>query len=122
MKDAAGAFCSGLCLCHCLLTPLFIAGGSLGTLGVLLASEWVHQVLLLPVALFALLSFPSAYRLHQRLLPGMFGLAGVIGLFSAVIVGGSFEVVLSVIGALMLVIAHLWNRHLSASLKAVNPA
>lgn len=114
--DALGVICSSLCLAHCLLLPLLlpllIATGALGTVGATLASEQAHLILLLPVALLAVLSFPSGYRLHGRLLPSILALLGLTGLVLALVLGETSETWLTSIGAAMLIIAHLRNRKL----------
>ena len=115
-KDTWGVICSGLCLIHCLATPLLIAGGSLGVLGILLTNEWVHQLMLVPVVLFSVLSFPSAYKKHRHHMPGLLAIIGVFGLILAVTYGHDFETVLTAIGASILMVAHGWNWHLTKKL------
>lgn len=112
-KDAWGVVCSGLCLLHCLAVPLLIAGGSLGVLGILLANEWVHQLMLLPVVLFSVLSFPSAYKKHRHHMPGLLAITGLSGLIFAVTYGHDFETVLTVIAVSILMFAHGWNWNLT---------
>jgi len=115
-KDSWGAICSGVCLMHCIATPLLIAGGSLGVVGVLASSEWVHQLVLVPVILFSVLSFPSAYKKHRHHMPGLLAIIGLFGLISAVTYGHDFETVLTIIGASLLIVAHGWNWRLSSEL------
>lgn len=112
-KDTWGIICSGLCLIHCLATPLLIAGGSLGVLGIVLSNEWLHQVMLVPVVLFSVFSFPPAYKKHRHYMPGLLAFLGVLSLTLAVIYGHNFEVVLTSIGASILMVAHAWNWHLT---------
>ncbi len=111
-KDSWGIFCSGLCLLHCLATPLLIASGSLGALAILISSEWVHQLLLLPVFLFAAFSFPVAYKQHRHHMPGLFAVVGLAGLLIAITYGHELEALLTVIAASVLIFAHVWNRRL----------
>jgi len=115
-KDAWGVFCSGLCLIHCLATPLLIAGGSLGVLGILISSEWVHQLMLIPVVLFSLLSFPAAYKKHRHYMPGLLAIIGLAGLFMAVSYGHDYETLLTVIAASILIVGHGWNWRLSSTI------
>jgi len=120
-KDAWGVFCSGLCLLHCIITPLLIAGGSIGVFVMMMLSEWVHQLLLLPVFLLAVFSFPASYKKHRHHLPGLLAVGGLAGLIIAVMYGHdfethAFEMVLTAIAASMLMLAHWWNRRLSLSL------
>ncbi len=114
-KDSWGIFCSGLCLIHCLATPLLIASGSLGVLAMLISSEWVHKLLLLPVFLFIVLSFPSAYKQHRHHMPGLLAVSSLLGLIIAITYGHEFEIVLTVIAASILMFAHWWNRRLCLS-------
>jgi urea transporter len=93
-----------------------VASGSLGVLGIMMSSEWVHQLLLLFVILFMMLSFPSAYKMHRQYTPSLFGLSGLVGLIIAMTLGHDFETVFTVIGSTLLMIAHLWNQRLSLSL------
>lgn len=120
-KDSWGVFCSGLCLIHCIATPLLIASGSLGALVMLISSEWVHKLLLLPVFLFAVFRFPVAYRQHRHHMPGLLAAGGMAGLIIAITyghgAGGHYvETLLTVIAASILMFAHWWNRRLRLSL------
>ena len=108
MKDMLGATCSGLCVAHCLLTPLLIVGG-MGALGDLLRSELVHQALLVPVVLLALLSFPVSARRHGAVHPAALGFTGV-GLLLAGQAFHRWEIPLTLVGGLLVVAAH-WSNH-----------
>ena len=112
IKDSFGVICSSLCLAHCLLLPMVLATGALGTAGALLASEQTHLMLLVPVVLLALMSFPASYRRHGSVLPSALALAGLTGLKLALLLGESTETLLPSIGAGLLIIAHLRNRKL----------
>ena len=112
LKDSFGVICSSLCLAHCLLLPMLLATGALGTAGALLASEQTHLMLLVPVVLLAVMSFPGGYRRHGSVLPSALGLAGLTGLVLALLLGEATETLLTSIGAGLLIIAHLKNRKL----------
>ncbi len=73
MKDKMAVFFSGLCLVHCVLTPLIIGVGVMGFVGDMLESEWVHIVMLFPVVALAVFSLPSAYRSHRTHWPMVLG-------------------------------------------------
>ncbi|HEY7884983.1 MAG TPA: MerC domain-containing protein [Cellvibrionaceae bacterium] len=110
MKDSMGMVCSGLCLGHCLLTPLLLALGSAGALGVAMHSEWVHWALMVPIIVLALLSFPGGYRVHRRVRPVLLGIAGALLLVLALFVQEAWEPVLSVLGGGLLISGHWINR------------
>jgi len=112
VRDTAGMFVSGLCLAHCLLTPVLLALGGFGVLGVLLEDRLVHLVLLLPVLLLALSSFPGACRHHRRPAVMVAGFSGLLLLMVALCLEGTWELLASVGGAGLLVTAHWVNRRL----------
>lgn len=112
-RDWAGALCSGLCLSHCLLTPLLLASGALGTLGAALASETIHWALLAPVLLLAVLSFPAGVKHHGLYLPAVIAGAGLLLLLTALMAGEALEAWLTVGGATMMAAAHGLNRRWS---------
>ncbi|MCH8492140.1 MAG: MerC domain-containing protein [Idiomarina sp.] len=108
-KDKIGMFLSGLCLGHCLLTPIamliFGSGAILGWF----ASEWVHVALYLPVVLLVAISIvPNCVHLKAyRLLT--LSLAGLLLMTISFGFHGAAEVVLSVGGASCVFAAHFIN-------------
>jgi hypothetical protein len=115
MKDIAGASCSGLCICHCLLTPLLLAFGFFGGSLLFLESEWIHRLLLIPVVILAFIAVLSIFKRQSDWLLLIFALFGV-GIMLAAIVyeerfGESFEQMATIVGGLLLVALHLINRH-----------
>ncbi len=108
--DWSGVFFSGLCLIHCIATPLLLASASLW-----IASEWVHVVffaILIPITVVA---SRRAYQSLQKRWVVYFLSAGVvvlgIGIFLGQVWGESVEVVLTLIGSVLLIAGHLGNRH-----------
>ncbi len=106
--DRAAILLSGLCLVHCLAGALFVAG-------LTLAGGWmshdVHAIglgLALPLAAVALW---RGYRLHQRAAILAAGAAGIAMMAVSVFVahGDEAELTLSVIGVIVLALAHFWN-------------
>lgn len=89
-----------------------LASGGLGGFGQLLEGGWFHAVLLVPVIALAWISFPVAFRIHGRRFPGVLACKGILSLSYAAYVGEAFETSLTLIGACLLVFAHLWNRRL----------
>lgn len=123
LADRLGICLSALCLVHCLLTPvlilllpslqLFEAHGS----GSHIFHESFHLALLLVLPIVAVLAFVPGFRRHgdKRVfawsLPGL-ALVGIVAFFFEDISWtGS---IVSVIGSLMLIRAHMINRKLCA--------
>jgi len=112
VKDLLGVFSSGLCLCHCLLTPLLLALGVLGGAGALLESEWLHGLLLVPMLMLAALSLPDGWRLHRNRWPLGFAVLGFLLLFVSFASEALLETLLAVSASLLVATAHLLNRQL----------
>lgn len=110
MKDAFAMACSGLCLCHCLLTPVLVAMGGLGMFAAALESEVIHQILLVPVVALALASLPFSFRHHLRWPPLWLGALGGAFLFASITVPESLKAVFAVLAGLLFISAHLLNR------------
>ncbi|TRW50173.1 MerC domain-containing protein [Aliidiomarina halalkaliphila] len=108
-KDKLGMFLSGLCIGHCLLTPLaLIAFGTSTAVGVL-ASEWVHIALYLPMILLVTLSIvPTCVHL-QAYRPLVLGVAGILLMTISFGFFGISELLLSLAGASFVFAAHLLN-------------
>jgi hypothetical protein len=115
MKDIVGAGCSGLCICHCLLTPLLLASGVFGGSLLFLESEWIHRLLLIPVVILAFIAVLSIVKRQSDWMLLIFALFGVGIMLSAIVYeerfGESFEQMATIIGGLLLVALHLINRH-----------
>lgn len=112
MKDTVGMLMSGLCLAHCLLAPALLALGGSGVLGPLVGDRLFHLVLLLPVLLLAVASFPSACRLHRRPAVVIAGFSGLSILVIALGLEGAWELLASIAGAGLLMAAHWANQRL----------
>lgn len=112
MKDLLAASMSGLCILHCLLTPVLLLTGASGALVVLLSSEWLHYLLFVPVLLLVLLSLPAGRRLHRRRSPLWLALSGVSLLLLSFVLPSALESATTVSGGLLLISAHLYNRRL----------
>ena len=112
MKDLLAASASGLCILHCLLTPLLLMLGAAGAMSAILSSEWVHYLLLVPVLLLAALSLPAGKRRHHNNAPSLLALVGIVLLLLALVAPVALESTLSVSAGLLLIAAHLYNRQL----------
>jgi hypothetical protein len=112
MKDLLAASMSGLCILHCLLTPILLLTGASGALVVLFSSEWLHYALFVPVLVLVLLSLPAGRRLHRQRTPLWLALSGLGLLILSWLVPPALESSATVSGGLLLIGAHLYNRRL----------
>ena len=76
-KDLLGIACSGLCMVHCLALPIFAAVGISSTGLIYLLSESTHFVLNILMVSIAAWVFPSGWRVHKSVLPGLLAFVGV---------------------------------------------
>lgn len=118
MKDKLGIFCSSLCIVHCIVTPFILALGLSGLLVKILTTEFVHYILIVPVALLILLTLPSAYTRHRSLGLIFTGLLGMMFLIAAPFLGAGKETLLTISGGSLLVVFHLSNLRLQHKYKA----
>lgn len=112
MRDLVAAYISGLCIVHCLCTPILLALGSVGVLGHYLEAEWIHYVLITPILLLVGWSLPSSRALHQQQAPLLLGLTGAALMLLSLWVPAPLEPWLAVSAGILLMAAHLFNRHL----------
>ncbi|RVT45672.1 MerC domain-containing protein [Rheinheimera sediminis] len=112
MKDLLGVCLSGLCILHCLFTPVLLALGGVGLIGAWFESEWVHYLLLAPISLILAWSLPLSWVKHRNMKPLLIGGLGFSLLLLSLFVPESAEPVLAVLGGFILIAAHLLNRRL----------
>ena len=112
MKDLLGVCLSGLCILHCLVTPILLALGGVGLIGAWFESEWVHYLLLAPISLMLVWSLPSSWIKHRNTKPLLIGGLGFSLLLTSLFVPESAEPVVAVLAGLILIAAHLLNRRL----------
>ena len=113
MRDVVGAWLSVLCMIHCFLPVVLLAfGASLGIshLAESIHEEWIHVLLLTPIILILAISLPKAYQAHKDIIPTVLAFIGVTILTIAIILGGSIETILTIIGSVFVISAHLINR------------
>ncbi|RZU40931.1 MerC domain-containing protein [Edaphobacter modestus] len=110
--DLAGAAASGVCLIHCLLTPVVISLFP-DIIPYLPGDAWFHRALAIGIVMLGAAAFAPGYRIHRR--HSLLALIGAgISLILIVAWAGetlshSLELILSVTGSAMLVAAHLLN-------------
>lgn len=108
--DRFGIAGSLLCIGHCVIAT--VAVGALSTAGLgFLGSEVLHQVLVIPLLIVALLAFYPGYRRHGNALIPAAGAVGIGLLVLAIFahlpaLGHGLETGLTVVGSLVLLGAH----------------
>ena len=110
-SDKAAVFLSGLCLLHCLAVPVSLLLGPL--LGNWLQStetevHWILLGLALPISAVAL---QRGYQRHHNVTTLWLGYGGLVVMLVGVahLFGETWEVLLTVIGVIALLIAHVRN-------------
>lgn len=114
LSDLAGISVSGLCVVHCILTPVIFSLAPAFSHFVP-ASELTHRVLALSVTGIGALAFRSGYKKHrQRIVLWMMGLGLFTIGFSAFagdrLPSHGYEIAMTVTGGAFLITAHLLNR------------
>ena len=115
MKDNLAIFTSGLCLFHCLAAPLLLIAGLSGAFIGWFEAEWVHQALLIPVIILAVLSLPYAYKQHGSVIPLSLATIGILAMSSSFYMPESLELWLVIPSALLIISAHGLNKKLLAT-------
>ncbi|MBU2916608.1 MAG: ATP/ADP translocase [Psychrosphaera sp.] len=113
MRDVLGAWLSVLCMIHCFLPILLVAfGASLGLshMAESIHEGWMHTALLTPIIIILAVSLPKAYVAHRNRNPAILAVLGVITLSIAILIGDTTETVLTIIGSVFVISAHLINR------------
>lgn len=114
LADRLGICLSGLCVVHCILTPIILI--FLPALP-FLASPLVHQLLAIILPFIAIAAFVPGWRRHRDARIFAWGICGLALLvFAAFSPGGILttlqETLISIIGSAALIHAHLINRRL----------
>ena len=112
MKDNLGIFFSGLCIVHCIVTPLLAAAGLLGALTLDIESPVIHLSLLLPVIFFALTSFPVSKKRHGSIIPTLLACFGISLMVITLFMPEDLEIWLMLVAGTSVISAHLLNTHL----------
>lgn len=120
--DRIGVAGSALCMVHCISTPLLL--GYLSTIGLgFFAHELFHQVFAVALLAVAIFAFLPGYRAHKRK-----GIILAAGVGVTLLIAGGFlhfeslpsfaEHILTVIGSVLLVSAHFFNRRCQSTCHA----
>jgi hypothetical protein len=112
MKDWLGVCFSGLCIVHCILTPLLLAISGTSLVGAWFGADWVHYVLLAPVSVALLWSLPPSFAKHRNIKPLLYSALGFSLLLTSLALPQSAEQWLAIGGGIALIAAHLMNRFL----------
>ncbi|WP_113907865.1 MerC domain-containing protein [Aliidiomarina celeris] len=109
--DKAGIVMAVLCALHCLLVPVVLP--TLGLMGLsFLGFEWFERLVLTVGLIIGALAISSGIRHHGSPFPLIaLSLGGVLYFFKDAL-GHHFEPLLIVVGASLLVTAHVLNLHL----------
>lgn len=109
--DWAGVFFSGLCVIHCIVTPLLLASAV-----VWFASEWVHVSFLVALVPIAIMAARRTYPYSKKRWVIFLFSSGLLLLGLAIVLGESLgeiaEISLTLLGSMLLITGHLQNRHL----------
>ncbi|WP_434340155.1 MerC domain-containing protein [Motilimonas cestriensis] len=110
-QDKLGVVFSGLCLGHCLLTPVLLVLVGYDVFGSALSSEWPHRIFLLFALSLALLSLPKAWQQTRSPMIAVLGVLGAANLISGLFVHGPLELAFTLVGSVCLILAHVLSMH-----------
>ena len=109
--DRLGVIISGLCLLHCLLAIVLVAGLGLGSQ--FLLSPAIHKYGLVLAMIVAAVAIGLGALHHKRILPAAVAMGGLMFMGGALASGhGWMEAALTVIGVILVAFGHIKNlRH-----------
>lgn len=108
--DRAGVMLSALCLVHCVLGLVLVAGLGLG--GTLLLDPDIHRWGLLLATIVAGVAIGMGAIRHRRAKPFVVAMTGLTFMGGALAVGHGFEeAVLTMIGVTLVAAGHILNLH-----------
>lgn len=121
--DKTGIWLAVLCAAHCLLVPVILPTLSLAGLS-FLGAEWLERLVLLGSALIGGVAVVIGMRHHHSPLPLLALVSGIVLFLNKHRIGHElgfgWEVVVVLLGALLLITAHIMNLHLCRISKAKN--
>tara|TARA_Y100001949_G_C15952988_1_gene315645 strand:+ start:946 stop:1347 length:402 start_codon:yes stop_codon:yes gene_type:complete len=111
--DLIGISLSGMCLIHCVLTPLFIMMTPLIGAG-FWSSHGLHESIIYLIIPTAVIALAVGCTRHRDFWVGFIGFIGICVLTIAVLVthqlGINFVYILTIIGSILIISAHYRNR------------
>jgi cytochrome c biogenesis factor len=120
--DYIGISLSVLCAIHCTLGPLLIL--FLPAIGGIFENELFHIGLFLLIMPVAMLTFLRCYKIHKNKLVLYLGVVALVFLLSGLLLGEiseTLETSLTVIGSVLITIAHIKNIRHCSCLKSHGP-
>ncbi len=115
-NNLIGIILSLTCIIHCLsipLTVLIIGIDSLTSLTY--QNNIIHEVLFVLVFLIYMIVFPKSYKNYKDIKPLFIASFGVLSLFLGLFQKEIMEIMLTIFGALLLIIAHYKNYKLETN-------
>jgi hypothetical protein len=111
--DQIGLFLSSLCAIHCLATPLLVL--ALPVMGDFFEQAWVHLLMALFVVPVGLFAFWTGYKHHKQVRVFTLGTVGLLMVGGASLLPHEMvEIegldVVTIIGSICLITAHILNR------------
>jgi len=111
--DRLGIWTSGLCVVHCLLTPVLLSISAVSA-HFLPAEEKTHRSLAIIIATLGALALVKGYRSHRHLRVLFLMIAGLICIFAGAYWGNHLpshkaEVLVTLLGSAFMITAHRMN-------------
>jgi len=112
--DKFGIFLSGICLLHCLITPVLITLLPIISINVLVEDLLFHQLMLWLVVPISCVALFIGCRKHKKLSIALTGIIGmiilfVVALFGHDLFGETMEKLMTTLGGLILAASHFLN-------------
>ena len=108
-KDTLGMWMSGLCIVHCIVTPILVVSLGAGLAISWLASEWVHVLLFIPILFLVATSIVPTFANFQYWPGFLLAIAGLLSLAASFAFHGWLEEFLAVAGGTCVFVAHYLN-------------
>jgi len=111
--DNLGIWTSGLCVVHCLLTPVLLSASAVFA-HVLPSDEWVHRSLAVFIAFLGAIALVRGFRLHRKrrvigLMAGGLGCVFFAAFQGDRLPGHVAEVGVTILGSVLMISAHRLN-------------
>jgi uncharacterized membrane protein YfcA len=124
--DTIGIWTSGLCVVHCILTPVLLSFSAVAA-HFLPSEERTHRSLAVFIAMLGALALVRGYRSHRRLKVLWIMLAGLACIFAGAYWGDrlpshSMEVMVTFAGSGLMITAHRMNHTFCRQCRACVPA